>query len=84
MVNTSVNLPQSMDHSGSTRSDCKIAPRFTCPVCPPSNAIHHLEEFIHRARLPISLSLRGLLTSSQNQHTHLQRADPGSPLTTEC
>ncbi|MEQ2304560.1 hypothetical protein AMECASPLE_028408 [Ameca splendens] len=69
MVNTSVNLPQSRDRSGFTRSDCKIAPPFTCPACPPSNAIHHLEKFA-TARLPVSLSLHGLLTSSQNQHTH--------------
>ncbi|MED6240257.1 hypothetical protein ATANTOWER_018257 [Ataeniobius toweri] len=66
MVNTSVNLPKY------TKSDCKIAPRFTCPACPPSNAIHHLEEFACTARLPVSLSLHCLLTSSQNKHTHLQ------------
>ncbi|MEQ2194762.1 hypothetical protein XENOCAPTIV_002536 [Xenoophorus captivus] len=28
MVNTSVNLPQSKDRSGSTRLDCKIAPAY--------------------------------------------------------
>ncbi|KAK5614853.1 hypothetical protein CRENBAI_011032, partial [Crenichthys baileyi] len=72
MVNTSVNLTQSKDRSGSTRSGCKIAPHFTCPGCPPSNAIHYLEEFARTAHLPVSLSLCGLLTSSQNQHTHLQ------------
>ncbi|KAK5611292.1 hypothetical protein CRENBAI_019042 [Crenichthys baileyi] len=72
MVNTSVILPQSKDHSGSTGSDCKIAPHFTCPVCPPSNAIHHLEEFARTVRLPVSLSPRGLLSSPQNLHTHLQ------------
>ncbi|MED6242427.1 hypothetical protein ATANTOWER_004557 [Ataeniobius toweri] len=71
-VNISINLPQSKDRSRSTRSDFKIAPRFTCPACPPSNTIHHLEEFARTARLPVSLSLGGLLTSSQNQHTHLQ------------
>ncbi|MEQ2283676.1 hypothetical protein AMECASPLE_013993 [Ameca splendens] len=49
MVNNSVNLPQSKDRSGSTRSDCKIAPNFTCPACPPSNTIHHLEEPAHTA-----------------------------------
>ncbi|MEQ2241183.1 hypothetical protein ILYODFUR_022734 [Ilyodon furcidens] len=76
MVNTSVNLPQSKDRSGSTGSDCKIASRFTCPACPQSNATHYLEEFVRTARLPVSFSLRGLLTSSKNQHTHLQCADP--------
>ncbi|MED6232516.1 hypothetical protein ATANTOWER_031598, partial [Ataeniobius toweri] len=49
-----------------TRSD----PRFTCPACPPSNAIHHLEESTHTARLPVNLSLRGLFTSPQNQLNH--------------
>ncbi|MED6270696.1 hypothetical protein CHARACLAT_013027 [Characodon lateralis] len=44
MVNTSVNLPQSKGHSGSTRSNCKITPHFTCPACPPSNTINHVEE----------------------------------------
>ncbi|MED6288050.1 hypothetical protein CHARACLAT_022580 [Characodon lateralis] len=72
MVNTSVNLPHSKDRSGSTGSDCKMASRFTCPACPPSNATHHLEEFARTARLPVSLGLRGLFTSSKNQHTHLQ------------
>ncbi|MEQ2253984.1 hypothetical protein ILYODFUR_038234 [Ilyodon furcidens] len=72
MVNTSMNLPQSKYCPRSTRSDFKIAPRFTCPACPPSSAIHHMEEFARTARLPVSLSLRGLLTSPQNQHTHLQ------------
>ncbi|MEQ2252573.1 hypothetical protein ILYODFUR_023104 [Ilyodon furcidens] len=72
MVNTSVNLPQSKNCSGSKRSDCKIAPRFTCPACPPSNSIHHLEEFARTARLPVSLSLHGFLTFPQNQHTPLQ------------
>ncbi|MED6275730.1 hypothetical protein CHARACLAT_029460 [Characodon lateralis] len=72
MVNTSVNLPQSKDRSGSTRSDCKIASRFTCPACPPSNTIHHLEEITCTARLPVNLSIRGLLTSPQIQPTDLQ------------
>ncbi|MEQ2293819.1 hypothetical protein AMECASPLE_037404, partial [Ameca splendens] len=72
MVNTSMNLPQSKYCPGSTRSDFKIAPCFTCPACPPSNAIHHLQEFARTACLSVSLSLRGLLTSPQNQHTHQQ------------
>ncbi|MEQ2245671.1 hypothetical protein ILYODFUR_030365 [Ilyodon furcidens] len=72
MVNTSGNLPQFKDCSGSTRSDCKIAPRFTCPACPPSNAIHHLEDPARTAPLPVSLGLRGLPTPPQNQHTRLQ------------
>ncbi|KAK5619239.1 hypothetical protein CRENBAI_020313 [Crenichthys baileyi] len=72
MVNTSVNLLQFKDRSGSTRSDCKNAPHFTCPDCPPSNTIHHLEEFARTARSLVSLNLCGLLTSPQNQHTHLQ------------
>ncbi|MED6236743.1 hypothetical protein ATANTOWER_013607 [Ataeniobius toweri] len=37
MVNTPMNSPQSKDRSGSTRSDCKITPRSTCPSCTPSN-----------------------------------------------
>ncbi|MEQ2289229.1 hypothetical protein AMECASPLE_030809 [Ameca splendens] len=72
MVNTSVNLPQFKDRSGSTISDCKIALRFTCPACPPSNSIHHLGEIARTAHLPVCLSLHGLLTSPQNKHTHLQ------------
>ncbi|MEQ2236283.1 hypothetical protein ILYODFUR_010984, partial [Ilyodon furcidens] len=72
MVNNSVNLPQSKDRLGSTRSDCKIAPCFTCPACLPSNTIHHLEEPAHTACSPVSLNLRGFLTSPQNQHTPLQ------------
>ncbi|MED6283793.1 hypothetical protein CHARACLAT_012573 [Characodon lateralis] len=63
-----MNLPQSKDRSGSTRSDCKIAPSFTCPACPPS-----IRFTIWRNRLPVSLSLRGLLTSPHNQHTHQQK-----------
>ncbi|KAK5609600.1 hypothetical protein CRENBAI_003338 [Crenichthys baileyi] len=63
----SVNLLQSKDCSGSIRSDCKIAPRFTCPACPPSNAIHHLEEPAATACLPVSLGLHCLLTSPQSQ-----------------
>ncbi|KAK5612809.1 hypothetical protein CRENBAI_006310 [Crenichthys baileyi] len=72
MVNTSLNFPQPEDRSGSIGSDCKIAPRFTCPACPPSNAIHHLEEPALTACLPVNLNLHGLPTSPQNQHTHPQ------------
>ncbi|MEQ2261615.1 hypothetical protein XENORESO_012792 [Xenotaenia resolanae] len=41
MVNTSVNLPQSKDRSGSTRSDLEIVPRFTCLACPPGGTHWH-------------------------------------------
>ncbi|MEQ2253072.1 hypothetical protein ILYODFUR_028289 [Ilyodon furcidens] len=76
MVNISMNLPHSKDRSGSTRSDFKIAPCFTCPACPSSNAVHHLEELARTARLPVSHSLRGLRISPQNQHNPLQRVNP--------
>ncbi|MED6246568.1 hypothetical protein ATANTOWER_019968 [Ataeniobius toweri] len=39
-----MNLPQPEDCSGSTGSDCKITPRFTCPAYPPSNTTYHMEE----------------------------------------
>ncbi|MEQ2308588.1 hypothetical protein AMECASPLE_029687 [Ameca splendens] len=72
MVSTSLNLSQPEHHSGSIGSNCKIAPRFTSPACPPSNATHHLEEPARIARSPVSFSLHNLLTSPQNQHTHPQ------------
>ncbi|MEQ2243496.1 hypothetical protein ILYODFUR_007547 [Ilyodon furcidens] len=72
MVNTSLNLPLSKDRSGSARSDYKIAHRFTCLACPPSNAFHCSEESTHTGRWPFILSLRGFLTSPQNHHLHPQ------------
>ncbi|MEQ2304591.1 hypothetical protein AMECASPLE_028697 [Ameca splendens] len=68
MVNTSLNSVLPKDRSGSTRSNSRLAPRFTCSACPPSNIAHHLEESAHTTRLPANLSLCGLLISPRTLH----------------
>ncbi|MED6243591.1 hypothetical protein ATANTOWER_023086 [Ataeniobius toweri] len=72
MVNTSVNSLLPKDRSGSTRSNSRLAPCFTCSACPPSNIAHHLEESTHTARLPANASvacssLPGLTTFTHNE-----------------